>query len=466
MAYTRNPTWQNSPSTATPITAATLETIENGLVTAAGVADAGATVLAWRDDFSRYPDGTVLNGSPLVGTGTWSESGAAPPVVTSGVLTSASVGYAYATLSARPDILSCDVSWLNPTSGYPMTMAWTTALPFDLSSVAPHFNFGPTGFNATIKRGSTFYPLFSSAWREPMVAGKTYTVTVSIIGNRVVVTANGDVYASTSDTRIATYAGVTVFWEPNTLGSSAGQALVRRVAAYANTFTTIPASTVGPGTLAGLAQSSSGVGVIGNPGTVSQVAIGADGGKQPSVQFGAATISTQLTSAVAIGATTFVATGIIPDGSSVIVDPIGGGIDETVTTSGFPTGSGPYTHTVTTAFARTHAIGTTCVATPTAAHQTEMYLHQGNGFFYLPNLPVLIAPAGQIYLGGSLDTYIFRSAAGAVASNGALTAVNTTTAGRPSASAVGLGAQIYDRTLSKPIWSDGTVWRDATGTAV
>lgn len=41
-----------------------------------------------------------------------------------------------------------------------------------------------------------------------------------------------------------------------------------------------------------------------------------------------------------------------------------------------------------------------------------------------------------------------------------------TTAGRPSAVTLGDGAQIYDTTLNKPVWSDGTVWRDAAGTAV
>lgn len=40
------------------------------------------------------------------------------------------------------------------------------------------------------------------------------------------------------------------------------------------------------------------------------------------------------------------------------------------------------------------------------------------------------------------------------------------TAGRPSAATVGSGAMIYDTTLSKPVWSDGFVWRDAAGTAV
>ncbi|NUQ31340.1 MAG: hypothetical protein HOP99_00700 [Dermatophilaceae bacterium] len=41
-----------------------------------------------------------------------------------------------------------------------------------------------------------------------------------------------------------------------------------------------------------------------------------------------------------------------------------------------------------------------------------------------------------------------------------------TTAGRPAASTAGAGACYYDTTLSKPVWSDGTAWRDAAGTAV
>jgi hypothetical protein len=40
------------------------------------------------------------------------------------------------------------------------------------------------------------------------------------------------------------------------------------------------------------------------------------------------------------------------------------------------------------------------------------------------------------------------------------------TGSRPSASTVGSGAMFYDTTLSKPIWSDGAAWRDATGTSV
>ena len=40
-----------------------------------------------------------------------------------------------------------------------------------------------------------------------------------------------------------------------------------------------------------------------------------------------------------------------------------------------------------------------------------------------------------------------------------------TTALRPNAARVPAGTMIYDTTLHRPVWSDGTTWRDATGTA-
>jgi len=68
----------------------------------------------------------------------------------------------------------------------------------------------------------------------------------------------------------------------------------------------------------------------------------------------------------------------------------------------------------------------------------------------------------------ALDTTLSRTAP-SVLSLGAddvlVTGLNVT-ASRPSASTVGQGAQFYDTTLHKPIWSDGTNWRDASGTVV
>ncbi len=50
--------------------------------------------------------------------------------------------------------------------------------------------------------------------------------------------------------------------------------------------------------------------------------------------------------------------------------------------------------------------------------------------------------------------------------NGAVRCGRYTTAARPSATTSGAGAMVFDTTLAKPVWSDGTVWRDAAGVAV
>lgn len=44
--------------------------------------------------------------------------------------------------------------------------------------------------------------------------------------------------------------------------------------------------------------------------------------------------------------------------------------------------------------------------------------------------------------------------------------VRGTTAQRPNAATADKGFQYYDETLSKPIWSDGAVWKDATASTV
>lgn len=70
--------------------------------------------------------------------------------------------------------------------------------------------------------------------------------------------------------------------------------------------------------------------------------------------------------------------------------------------------------------------------------------------------------------GTATDVALLRTVANCLelASDDCFKTGKNTTANRPSAPAVGVGSQFYDTTLSKPIWSDGTVWRDAAGTAV
>jgi len=54
----------------------------------------------------------------------------------------------------------------------------------------------------------------------------------------------------------------------------------------------------------------------------------------------------------------------------------------------------------------------------------------------------------------------------AMASGKSFKAAPTTTAARPSAATMGVGAEFYDTTLLIPIWSDGTNWKNAAGTVV
>lgn len=68
----------------------------------------------------------------------------------------------------------------------------------------------------------------------------------------------------------------------------------------------------------------------------------------------------------------------------------------------------------------------------------------------------------------SPDTSLSRQSAKVVgvAADHCLRTGRNVTGSRPVATAVGAGAVFYDTTLSKPVWSDGTVWRDAAGTVV
>lgn len=55
---------------------------------------------------------------------------------------------------------------------------------------------------------------------------------------------------------------------------------------------------------------------------------------------------------------------------------------------------------------------------------------------------------------------------GVLLSGNVVKPATSNTVNRPNAVESGAGAMAYDTTLSKPIWSDGTYWRDATGTRV
>lgn len=81
------------------------------------------------------------------------------------------------------------------------------------------------------------------------------------------------------------------------------------------------------------------------------------------------------------------------------------------------------------------------------------------------NIPPSSSPLaeGQTRIGSSGPTELNGSL---VNLNAPMRPMTADTAERPSASSVPAGSHIYDTTLHKPLWSDGTQWRDAAGSAV
>ena len=70
---------------------------------------------------------------------------------------------------------------------------------------------------------------------------------------------------------------------------------------------------------------------------------------------------------------------------------------------------------------------------------------------------------GQTNVGAKGPTEISGSQ---VNINAPIRALASPTSSRPQASSVPAGSHIYDLTLGKPIWSNGTEWTDAAGTVV
>jgi hypothetical protein len=91
--------------------------------------------------------------------------------------------------------------------------------------------------------------------------------------------------------------------------------------------------------------------------------------------------------------------------------------------------------------------------------------------------PVIIGGSFAFIAGGPLGTGLYldsgftsiisySSGAVRLGANNAFATGQNITDNRPAAATVGVGAQFYDTSLQKPIWSDGTNWRDAAGTIV
>jgi hypothetical protein len=110
---------------------------------------------------------------------------------------------------------------------------------------------------------------------------------------------------------------------------------------------------------------------------------------------------------------------------------------------------------------------------------TGNLIRASNNFDANGQMTARVGTADQVYVGGNAgiplvafgsayDTVLQRSSAGVLGmpSTQAFETGEAATGSRPSAASVSAGAQFYDTTLGKPIWSNGTVWKDAAGTTV
>lgn len=110
------------------------------------------------------------------------------------------------------------------------------------------------------------------------------------------------------------------------------------------------------------------------------------------------------------------------------------------------------------------------ISVPTLSLRTVSKVTNDNNTWFESSAVGIKTMTVRAIAGQTADLFVAADSGGtalsAIRPTGAFKHLATTTGGRPSASASGAGTQVYDTTLSKPIWSDGTVWRDAAGTAV
>jgi hypothetical protein len=191
----------------------------------------------------------------------------------------------------------------------------------------------------------------------------------------------------------------------------------------------------------------------------------------PQIQFGPTNLNSSLTAAAATGATTVSTVDYFPIGTSITIDP---GVNADVSIVSAVSGGGPYLLTVP-ALTNSHANGVAVVATaPPASMRYTITYNQASQALILPysvsigTFTFANGPLGDgLYLDSGFASIItYSSGAVRLGAANAFATGRDTTANRPAAATVGVGAQFYDTTLNKPVWSDGTHWLDAVGNPV
>lgn len=431
------------------------------------------------DDFTRYNNGPLNGQPPLIGP-TWVTSGASPIQVVNGeAITNqpSGTGYMWANADGPIHYIECTmVLHGTPTSGL-MTMAWSN--PSSLNDLL-HSNINPTGFNCSFRQdgeaswGPGVTDLVAGNWKYPMVPGYMYRVGILVRDEMwMIIGPHGEVF-SASDPRVRQISAKNaVFWEPTGTpgGNGIGLTSVRALRlADGDTADTL----LSPMDLAGMAVNRDvNERVVAGRDTFWQVSMGTDTSGMAGILLGPTKIRTRLSTDVPIGATSI--TTEEPLGYGGITFKIGGGDSlESLTTSGnsspLPGAGYPYTHNVATPTTKVHNKGDVVYTTSGLKPRKSVSYAVFNG-----DSPLAFSGIAsfwdKVYLRSDATVFLVGSAQGVVqvagvGRKGVYRNGYGTTGERPVASAVGAGAEYFDTTLSKPIWSDGTNWRDAAGNVV
>lgn len=83
-----------------------------------------------------------------------------------------------------------------------------------------------------------------------------------------------------------------------------------------------------------------------------------------------------------------------------------------------------------------------------------------------PNQTITATQGQHIVGSGQGPVELNAGPTSTINANSPLAVASYTTATLPDPTSVPAGTHVYDSTLSKPVWSNGTTWTDATGTPI
>lgn len=352
-------------------------------------------------DFTGLADGAISGVSPPIGSA-WQVSGAVAPTVSGGRVFSTGSGYLYAALATRPTLAWADVEFGGSADN---VSCCTIALTADASVLSLndfiHVTFGSSGAVATVRRdGGAFETLMSPLWsRTCRRDGTRYRVLVGVVQDTFFIIGPNGEMAAINDPRVpGATSGKVVMFQASTVSAGTGK-LMAVGAADADTY---------PGWRelagSGLFALPSGS-IAGRRGEWDEASIGADASSGgPALTLGPLAVPGRLTAAAIIGATTITVDKKIPPGSTILLGT--GNASESVTSSGTPTGTGPYVVTVS-ALTKAHAIGENVYAVVPASQRGVIYFNPVN---QTTNFPAASVFPTSLFIGDQSQKFVKDSA--------------------------------------------------------